>query len=329
MPLFGAPDIEKLKANKNTNGLFFALKNHDPKVRTAALHALGELAEPRTVEWLVKVVQTDKDKPTRITAIQVLGAFHENPRVCDALITTAKYNPDMDLRYEALCAFRKVGNANSTDALVDLSFHETKKVGGAAILALLALGDAGVDAFIERILKLPDRPRTVRDYAGETNVRAALDGPEGDLLLGPQSPLSPASIGKIVDELVNKVCNESVEFSLGAKVLPHVTHLLAIRILFDRIKTDSSQIQDHSVAGKVIKVKRFLIAILEKVLEAHLAAMDEDTLKQISEFSFLVPDFRYEEFEDYACYHPDGTYLIPTPTLTRLAQEELQHRSAS
>jgi HEAT repeat protein len=73
MPLFGAPNVEKLKAKRNIQGLIKALGYlKDTAVRTDAAKALGEIGDAQAVASLVAVLE-DKNLTLRTAAIKALG----------------------------------------------------------------------------------------------------------------------------------------------------------------------------------------------------------------------------------------------------------------
>jgi HEAT repeat protein len=52
------PNIEKLKTEKNVEGLVKALEHKDPLVRSEAIYALGELGDRRALEPLIAVLRS-------------------------------------------------------------------------------------------------------------------------------------------------------------------------------------------------------------------------------------------------------------------------------
>ena len=64
MPLFGPPDVEKLKARRDVNGLIKALsyekdskKDKPLRTRSEAARALGEIGDPAVIPALVAALQ--------------------------------------------------------------------------------------------------------------------------------------------------------------------------------------------------------------------------------------------------------------------------------
>ena len=73
MGLFGPPNIEKMKAKCDIDGLIKALDyQKDPGVRRAAAEALGDLKEARSVGLLI-VALKDENNSVRCNAANALG----------------------------------------------------------------------------------------------------------------------------------------------------------------------------------------------------------------------------------------------------------------
>jgi len=61
MSIFGKPNINKLKEQKNTNSLFKALSHKDYTVRYAAAEALSQLSDSRVIDRLIASIRSDMD----------------------------------------------------------------------------------------------------------------------------------------------------------------------------------------------------------------------------------------------------------------------------
>ena len=73
MPLFGPPEVAKLKAKGNVKGLIKALGYYkDRYVRGSAAVALGQIGDARAVEPLI-VALYDNNKDLREAAVESLG----------------------------------------------------------------------------------------------------------------------------------------------------------------------------------------------------------------------------------------------------------------
>jgi HEAT repeat protein len=87
MPLFGAPDVEKLKAVGDVRRLVRALRyRRSPEVRRQAAKALGNLAETDAVEPLIAALHDD-DSAVRVGAVRALGQIGDR-RAVEPLITS-------------------------------------------------------------------------------------------------------------------------------------------------------------------------------------------------------------------------------------------------
>ncbi|GAI51574.1 unnamed protein product [marine sediment metagenome] len=68
----GEPDIEKMKAEKDVEGLIEALKHKDKDVRWGAAAALGYIGDARALEPLTEALE-DEDEDVREIAARVYG----------------------------------------------------------------------------------------------------------------------------------------------------------------------------------------------------------------------------------------------------------------
>jgi len=71
MGIFGPPNIEKLKTEKNVQSLIKVLRYKDKHIRLKALQVLGEIGDNRAIEPLTNVLK-DKDSEFRETAAEAL-----------------------------------------------------------------------------------------------------------------------------------------------------------------------------------------------------------------------------------------------------------------
>src|SRR5688572_1462117 len=70
--LFGLPNVEALKEQRDINRLLQALHHDDDYMRLAAVHALGALGDPRAVESVCGLM-FDGAIAIRLAAIHALG----------------------------------------------------------------------------------------------------------------------------------------------------------------------------------------------------------------------------------------------------------------
>ena len=102
MPLFGPPNIEKLKARRDVKGLIKALRDKDWKIGQQAAQALGELRDPRAVDALTQEVKRNRQYVTSaaVDALVKIG----DPRAIAPLVAALK-----NLGSEAATALDKFG----------------------------------------------------------------------------------------------------------------------------------------------------------------------------------------------------------------------------
>lgn len=80
MPIFGPPNIDKLRGKRDVDGLMSALRHKDSGVRAEAAEVLGEIKEPRAVERLVVCCFGDDVPEVREAAAQSLVQIAPNWR---------------------------------------------------------------------------------------------------------------------------------------------------------------------------------------------------------------------------------------------------------
>jgi hypothetical protein len=136
MPLFGPPNVEKLKARGNVSGLIEALGyRKKPGVREAAARALGEIGDERAVEPLIAALKDEvwSGGKAAAEALERIGT----PAV-DPLIAALK---DLDYSvYQTAIAevLGRIGDAQAMKPLI--AALRTKKTRQAAVRALDGLG---------------------------------------------------------------------------------------------------------------------------------------------------------------------------------------------
>lgn len=121
MRLFGPPNVEKLKANKDVKGLIGALRfANDPNVQSAAGTALvdvGDISDRGDVECLLAALN-DRNRDVReIAAV----AFHQvrDPRAVEPLIRVLKDSKQYwFLRWRVAATLGEIGDPRAVDALI-------------------------------------------------------------------------------------------------------------------------------------------------------------------------------------------------------------------
>lgn len=149
MSLFGPPDIDKLKAKRNTNGLIKALKYKDSNYRRRAASALGDLGDRNAVEPLIQALG-DNYLDVRRSVVDSLGEIGDS-RAVEPLIRLLN-DSDWEVKNRTVEALGEIGDARAVDPLIQTLFIWDKlrresrnickaliKIGSPAILPLMAV----------------------------------------------------------------------------------------------------------------------------------------------------------------------------------------------
>ena len=114
MPLFGPPDVEKMKARRDVKSLIKVLSNSkDVQIRKQAVLALGELGDARALKPLV-AAQKDQDWDMRSSAPEALV------KICSRSIMpfiAALKDGDCDVRYIAAYCLGSTADPRAVEPL--------------------------------------------------------------------------------------------------------------------------------------------------------------------------------------------------------------------
>ena len=152
------PNIRKLKAKKDVEGLIKALGHRDEYVRENAVRALGEIGNARAIEGLIKALD-DSDWPVREAAAEELGKIGD-PRAVEHLIKAL--DDDIDVRLKAVEALGKIGEPavegliKALDDDIDVRREAVK-----------ALGEIGDPRAFDALSELVHDDKYVREFARE------------------------------------------------------------------------------------------------------------------------------------------------------------------
>jgi len=168
MGIFGPPNIEKLKAAKNFNGLIGALKDKDYhiqdkaitaladignpaiepligaskhkdwKIRSGAAKALGKIGGDKAIENLIEALNSKEYFGLRTTVINALGSI-KDARVVEPLINSLKYTLFSYDRRAAAEALGKIGDERAVEPLNEALKDREFGVRSAAAKALTSL----------------------------------------------------------------------------------------------------------------------------------------------------------------------------------------------
>lgn len=125
------------------------LKDFDPKVRSSAAAALGEIKTPEAVDALIDAL-TDTNGFVRGTAASALGKL-KSLKAVDSLIELLAADQDVNARRGAAEALGLIGDARAVQALVRALDDLDKAVRTKSAIALVKFGQSAIDPLIQRI----------------------------------------------------------------------------------------------------------------------------------------------------------------------------------
>lgn len=139
MGLFGPPDVEKLKAEGDVEGLIKALTTAPFwGARFAAAEALGHLGDVRAVGALILALEGNGHEAVGCAAVKALVQIGD-PRVVGALIGALK-NRDHRVRAAAFDALVQIGDPRAIEPLT--AAYLSKNCPDGADAAIIKIGNA-------------------------------------------------------------------------------------------------------------------------------------------------------------------------------------------
>lgn len=161
MPLFGPPDIEKMKAKKDVDGLVKALSyQKDANVRRNAVDALSEIGDRSTVERMIPMLN-DGDINVRAAAAVGLGRLGDVSAVDPLLVA---FQARLVTRQGAE-ALGKLRDPRAIGTLCEALRENDIAVSSSASKALVEIGALAVPPLMEL---LGDKDKYVRKYSAQT-----------------------------------------------------------------------------------------------------------------------------------------------------------------
>ncbi len=161
MGLFGPPNIEKLKAKNDVQGLIKALKSYkDSEIRRSADIALGQIGAPAVQPLIARL--KDCDWIVRLAAAQALRQIGD-PLAIYPLIARLK-DQDWHVRQTAAQALGQIGEPRAVAQLIAVLNDRSNRVRKAAANAL---GQIGAFAVEPLIVRLKDKNKDVRQAAAQ------------------------------------------------------------------------------------------------------------------------------------------------------------------
>jgi HEAT repeat protein len=162
LPLFGPPNVDRLKARGDAPGLIKALEYQKLwRVRRDAAAALGQIGDADAVEPLIAGLQDDNPSVRRAAA-EALGQIGDVSAL-GPLIAALK-SPAVDVRKTAAEALGQIGDAGSLGPLLAALKDASWSVRRAAAESLGQIGDA--DAVEPLKVAFEDQDSNVRRAAG-------------------------------------------------------------------------------------------------------------------------------------------------------------------
>ena len=151
-PAKAGQDVATCPLGSSINQLINMLRNEDWGVRQNAAKQLGENANKRTIEALIKTLRDDKDSFVRYRAAEALGKI-ASKRAVNALIN-ALGDPDLFVRRTAAEALGNIKDSRSINPLLSkVTECDDFSVCEAAAEALGNIGDPRALPELEQVAK--------------------------------------------------------------------------------------------------------------------------------------------------------------------------------
>jgi len=213
MGLFGPPDIQKLKEERNINKLINALlyKKLDVVIKDAA-EALGEIGDPRAVE---------------------------------PLIATMK-DINIDWRHKAVEALGKIGDIRAVEPLIAAMNDKNEQVRRAAATALEHIGLEHVDNKVKTWVYIMNSNHHGLVAIGEPAVEPLIDALKNSSFSIRQA--ATLALGEIRDTraikpLIAALGDEILEVSVSARIALEEIGKPAVEFLIDALKDVEERIR--------------------------------------------------------------------------------------
>jgi HEAT repeat protein len=223
MKLFGPPNIEKLKAKQNVEGLIKALGNKKyADVRWQSARVLEQIRDKRAVEPLIEAL-SDNHGLVRKSAIEALGQIGD-ARAVEPLITGLN-NEDDEIRLSVVSALKQIGDERAIEPLITVLKDKDTDVrisaasalgqigGGRAVMALIdALNDKNAkvrESVIYALGRIDDDAITEVSETAVERLITALKDPVSDIRTIIARALGQMGDDRAVEPLVEALQDES------------------------------------------------------------------------------------------------------------------------
>jgi HEAT repeat protein len=283
--LFGLPNVEALKEQRNIDRLLQALCHDDDYVRLTAVHALGALGDPRAIRPLCAAL-LDNHLSVRLAAVRALGTLKDRRAI--GPLCRATCDVTSSVRLEATQALGELNDMRAVGPLCELLTDWNAEIREAAVRALGAIKSSRSVGALCAALK-DEVP----------NVRAAAVWALGEL----KDPRSAGSLGTILSDPDPGQREAAVRLLGNLKARANVESLCAALRDFDidvrsAAVTALGQIRDPRAIAPLIEAlstQRFHVEVLRWALKRRnpglrkvaAVALGEETRLALADIDLL------------------------------------------
>lgn len=135
------PNVQRLVATGNINGLINAARFSDPEIRRSAVTAMGQIKDQRVYHALLSALR-DESQAIRFEAITALGRIGE-PSFVNSLQWSLN-DPDPMIRVNAIWALGQIGGPEVIKPLILSMADSEKQVRIKAVEIVISMGDTAL-----------------------------------------------------------------------------------------------------------------------------------------------------------------------------------------
>jgi len=177
MQLFGPPNVEKMKAKRDVNGLIKALDYEKAsEVRHAAAKALGEIGDTRAVEPLIARLN-DNEVDMRKNVVEALGKIGDARAVQPLIAVQKDKNEEFGVKLSVSSALNNISDPRAIEIFIAALKDDHTGVRSDAAKALGNIGD--VRAVQPLVTALKD-DSSLRDEAAKALSKLDWEPDEGE-----------------------------------------------------------------------------------------------------------------------------------------------------
>jgi len=226
MRLFGRPNIEKLSAKRDIDGLIKALIHKDTQLRRNAAAALARLCDTRAVEHLITALK-DHDPYVRALALEALGTIGDSRAVEPLVVELQDINTHIWTRSSR--SRREIAKALG-------QLRSTRAV--ASLVEALQDGDDGTQGVVLDALQKID-PQWAKSEAADRAVRTMLAARPGWVAIEAAGRIGSFAIEPLLEALK---ANDDAVRQQAAVALGNIGYAHAVEPLLEVLTT-----KDHTL----------------------------------------------------------------------------------